>query len=143
LEHPNNSSQESEDAMRTAMWTVLMVSAVVMTGCGGDNADGTYRGKVIEGDKVHEMELVLSGDEGALTLLSSGGPDAGQGDSWQLRDVKIQDGRVSFVVPMARKAQEDDDDLLFDLKIEGDRLVGTGREDRKQAKDLPVTFRKQ
>ncbi len=127
--------------MRTGMWTMLMVSVFLLVGCGGDIVDGTYRGKVIEGDKVHEMELVLSGREGTLTLLSSGGPDAGEGDSWKLRDVKIQDGRVTFLVPMS--GEVDDDSLLFDLKIEGDRLVGTGRERRAQAEDLPATFHKQ
>jgi len=110
----------------------------------GDNLSGTWQGNVTEKGKSTLVELSLQEEdgtiEGKLTILGETGEDIDQGMDFTLVQVERSEGTLKFIVPIG--GDDDEDNVAFDLRMEGDRLEGTAHEMREKSKDLPVTFTK-
>ena len=121
----------------------MVLSACAVSHSGAEFS-GIWEGTVEERGKVHRFELRLEVGAkedvaGHLRLLSEGGPDVKRGMSFDVRDAVFRDKHIKFLVPLTGEL-ESADTLVFELELDGNHLVGTGRERREGSANLPVTL---
>lgn len=131
---------------------VLMFAAAVLfaSGCGGsndgDSLTGKWRGNITERGKSTLVELQLleneTGIEGALTILTETGQDAGKGMSFPVVQARRSGNALKFILAMF-DGKVDDDAIAFELVVKGKKLDGHGHELRKGSDKLPITFTRQ
>jgi hypothetical protein len=97
---------------------------------------------VTEGDGPVGIALELKGDplEGTFTILTDPGHEVKKGQIFPLLDVRAEGDRVTFTLAITGKV--DGDASLWDLRVAGDRLAGTLRENREGRKPVAVEFRR-
>jgi len=130
----------------------LFLSSIVLVGCGkpsplvgrwstmqpfGDASGMATAELLLE----HQGE-VISGTFTFKTMPEAAKKELGGAVSFQIEQVRFGDGLLSFVVPIAPTQPKEC--LFFNLKLDGNQLKGTAKENNPEVdKLLPVEFKKE
>ena len=89
-----------------------------------------------------ELELYIQKNslKGKLEILTDTNADITKGMSFNIAQVKVNNDRLSFIVPLFD--EDADDSLFFQLKLNWRGLSGTLQEMRKGSEVMPITFTK-
>ena len=106
--------------------------------------EGKWEAGVPERDEVILVGLELyerrNSLEGKFEILSETGGDITKGMSFGIEKVQVRGSNLSFIVSLFEK--DDDDTLIFELRLGWRGLSGTMREMHQGSKIIPITFDK-
>jgi len=124
------------------MIMAALVAALFWTfGYGGGPA-GKWQGTISESgrDTPVELELRVTGNrvEGSLAILGETGAEIEKGTTLPIVEGKRDGDSLFFIVPVTGRI--DNDALVFDLRLRGDKLEGTAHEMRQGSPLITMRF---
>lgn len=122
---------------------LTVISSVMLTIGGCERADESKRswsGVIAEDRGDSKFRLILesspAGTSGFISVSETYSNDVEIGELMEVAELELTESSVSFVLPLA--GEIDEDSVEFHLEYSGSDLIGTGREMRKGAKELPI-----
>jgi hypothetical protein len=104
--------------------------------------NGRWRGYVLENrmSTLVEVNLLYKQNvlQGTLTVMTETGSDVKKGAVFELLQINFDNKTLTFILPVAGGIN--DDAIVFNLRIKGDRLTGYGHELREGSPFLPVSL---
>jgi hypothetical protein len=105
---------------------------------------GTWKGYIQEqGHEAVMVGLTLEQDEGitgSISILSETGQDIEKGATFAITQAKQIGNRLSFMVLIT--GELNDDAVVFELHLQGNKLEGYGHELREGSERLEIQFLK-
>ena len=101
--------------MKQALWALALFTASAF----GADFTGNYAGKALvrENGETHEYSMNLAFKQEGNTVTGSAGP--GLDKMLPIRECKVDNNKIHFVV-----APPQEDEIVFDLVLDGDHLTG-------------------
>ncbi len=129
---------------------LFLISAMMwVSGCGplpgGGALNGVWRGTVTEKGKTVSVELEIFEQRGMLKggfkiASETGSNDFTKGMAFEIVQAEHVGNHFKFIVPFS--GEVDNDSVVFDLTIEGNKLTGFGKERHPRSEKIPVVFTK-
>ncbi len=123
-------------------WLALIFGATLtIVGCDrAEDSEKSWAGVIAEDGGDSKFRFILKrspkGTSGFISVTETDSNDVEIGELMEVAELEVTESSVSFVLPIT--GEIDEDSVEFHLEYSGTDLIGTGREMRKGAEELPT-----